>query len=302
MEPKKVAICFFGLTRSLKTTLPSIQSSIFNVLNNQQIPYDIYCHTYDLKKIKLKRSKENSDLNPDEYKSLHPDYERVDSQEEFLKQYPCQKIFKFGDPWKTKFENSKNLLCQLNSLNQVTKMWLKNKEKYFGCIYLRPDLEYKNIFPICQLLAIQKYPKQHCLFLPQWDKYEGCNDRIAMATLSAAEHYGTRLVTALQYCRNNKKPLQAEKFLKWHIKQNKEIIIKTFLLVGIRVRANQKRHRPDVIKLKFLYQKYNRQNKINNRKRLRKLKEILKRNAIKKPCTAISTTTNVPDGTENKEA
>ena len=161
MESQKLAICFFGLSRSLKKTLPSIESCIFNVLKEHSIPYDIYCHTYKLRKIKLKRSNENTILNPDEYKLLNADYSRVDNQGIFLKKFPTRKIFRFGDPWKTKFENSKNLLCQLNSLKQVTQMWVKNKDKYFGCLYLRPDHEYKNELPISQVLEIKRNPKKH---------------------------------------------------------------------------------------------------------------------------------------------
>ena len=35
----KVAICFFGLTRSLKHTYPSIEKNIFKVLKQHNISY-----------------------------------------------------------------------------------------------------------------------------------------------------------------------------------------------------------------------------------------------------------------------
>lgn len=273
MESQKLAICFFGLSRSLKKTLPSIESCIFNVLKNHNIPYDIYCHTYNLRKIKLKRSHENTILNPDEYKLLNPDYCLVDNQDDFLKRYPTKKIFRYGDPWKTNFQNSKNLLCQLNSLKQVTNMWLKNKDKYFGCIYLRPDLEYKNPISISHLLEIQRNPKKPWLYLPEWHKFNGFNDRLAVCTCDVGAYYGRRLNNALKFCQKNKRPLHAEIFLRWHIKQNKKIVVKPFLLVGIRVRANNKSHQSDVLQLTPISQKYAKQNKNKNTELLDKLKK-----------------------------
>ena len=45
---KKIAVCFFGLTRSLKHTIDSIKKNIFHPLQKNNINYDIYLHTYIL--------------------------------------------------------------------------------------------------------------------------------------------------------------------------------------------------------------------------------------------------------------
>ena len=51
-ERYKIGICFFGLTRSLKYTLPSIQKNVFNVLTSHNMDYDVYLlhgiYFYDL--------------------------------------------------------------------------------------------------------------------------------------------------------------------------------------------------------------------------------------------------------------
>ena len=44
----KVCICFFGLTRSLRYTIDSINKNILKILEDNNIKYDIYLHTYDL--------------------------------------------------------------------------------------------------------------------------------------------------------------------------------------------------------------------------------------------------------------
>ena len=72
---KKICICFFGLTRSLKYTHPSINEHILKILILNNYYFDIYLHTYDLDKLTNNRSNEkNIKLDFNEYKLLNPDY------------------------------------------------------------------------------------------------------------------------------------------------------------------------------------------------------------------------------------
>ena len=54
----KVALAFFGITRSLKYTYNSILLNIFNVFYKNKIDYDIFIHTYKLENYKNIRTKE----------------------------------------------------------------------------------------------------------------------------------------------------------------------------------------------------------------------------------------------------
>ena len=45
-QSKHVALAFFGLTRSLKYTLESIERNIFDVLTDSGHTFDILLHTY----------------------------------------------------------------------------------------------------------------------------------------------------------------------------------------------------------------------------------------------------------------
>ena len=47
-QQKRLAICFFGINRSLKWTLKSIERNIFRVLENGGIGFDVFFHTYSL--------------------------------------------------------------------------------------------------------------------------------------------------------------------------------------------------------------------------------------------------------------
>lgn len=49
----RVALCFFGLARSLRWTYPSIKSRVFDVLRDSNVTYDIFVHTYSLREVSL---------------------------------------------------------------------------------------------------------------------------------------------------------------------------------------------------------------------------------------------------------
>ena len=49
LEPRRrVAVCFFGLTRSLRWTLPSIERRLLGVLRDSGMQVEVFLHTYDL--------------------------------------------------------------------------------------------------------------------------------------------------------------------------------------------------------------------------------------------------------------
>jgi hypothetical protein len=48
MSNKKVAIIFFGLTRTLGKTINSIEENLFKPLRDNSIEYDIFIHTYKI--------------------------------------------------------------------------------------------------------------------------------------------------------------------------------------------------------------------------------------------------------------
>lgn len=61
----RVAVCFFGLTRSLRWTLPSVQERLLGVLKEAGMRVDIFVHTYDL--VEVSRTAEQQ-LNTQPYR------------------------------------------------------------------------------------------------------------------------------------------------------------------------------------------------------------------------------------------
>lgn len=79
-KTKRVALAFYGLTRSLKYTIDSIMLNVMDQLTQAGYEYDVYLHTYDLKSLNNIRSGETGALNTTEWKLLSPDYVQIDNQ------------------------------------------------------------------------------------------------------------------------------------------------------------------------------------------------------------------------------
>ena len=78
---KRVALAFYGLTRSLKYTFASVQQNIFAPLEAAGHTYDVYLHTYDLETLSNARSGEDETaLNTTEWRLLQPDVHAITRQ------------------------------------------------------------------------------------------------------------------------------------------------------------------------------------------------------------------------------
>ena len=77
----RVALAFYGLTRSLHHTLDSIHRNVFDPIRAAGHTFDVYVHTYSLTELTNERSHEvGVTLNATEYKLLEPYAYKVDSQ------------------------------------------------------------------------------------------------------------------------------------------------------------------------------------------------------------------------------
>ena len=236
----KIAICFFGLTRSLKHTYPSIEKNIFKVLKQHNIEYDVFLHTYDLTSISNKRSGEFScQLDTDEWKMLKPKSHIITNQQTFDNSFDWEMLYKHGDIWKDGYNSVRNAIRQLNSLKQVTSLWL-NETPYDYYIYIRPDLYYVNEINVNDIL--NHIHLDNILVIPYWGNYRGgFNDRIAYGSYSVMKIYGSRIDYLQNYYMQKKikKPYHSERYLTNVIRDHR-IFIRYSKLKGIRVRANNK--------------------------------------------------------------
>lgn len=82
----RVALCFFGLSRSLKFTLASIEDNILRPLRESGYRPTVFLHTY---KDAVSADEQSKQTQADEWKLLNPFQSVVTSQEEFLQTHRC---------------------------------------------------------------------------------------------------------------------------------------------------------------------------------------------------------------------
>ena len=76
MEKRKVAILFFGLTRSLRNIYNNLKENIFDELISKGYEYDIFIHTYSLENPYINQwtGERVNNYDNDAYKVLNPKY------------------------------------------------------------------------------------------------------------------------------------------------------------------------------------------------------------------------------------
>ncbi|MBN2692199.1 MAG: hypothetical protein JXR43_10175 [Burkholderiaceae bacterium] len=208
-----IAICFFGITRSLSRTVGSIESNVLkpcgDIGNTEN-----FCHFFQLEEIDNPRSGERGALDLNEYTLLTPSWLQLDAPDEFLSDYDFNEVMYYGDSWDDHFKSLKNLLHQLYSLKMVTQAVLSRN--FDIVVFARPDLLYHGSIrrPLLRVMH-SKHKNEVCL--PDWQHWEGgLNDRFAICKgVEAIQAYGSRMDDVMGYCKKYDAPLHAEKLLKY---------------------------------------------------------------------------------------
>ena len=206
----RVAIGFFGITRSLKYTIGSINKNIFDVFNTNNIDYDVFMHTYYLDSYANKRTGEKyENIDNNEYKLLNADYLEIDNQDEIKTQLDLKKYRTHPDPWKTNYNSVDNYILACYSKFQLTKMIEKTKNDYDYILFMRPDCLYTYVLQ----LKFLKQATDSNIVIPNfsgWGKY--ClNDRFAITNMKTYKIYGEAFTKLLELSKIQ--PLQSETIL-----------------------------------------------------------------------------------------
>lgn len=210
----RIALCFFGITRSLGYTIHSIRRNILQPARATGT-VSVFCHFFDQKRIQNPRSGEFGDLRPDEYDLLAPDQVEIEPPDLCLEARGFDALKTHGDAWDDDFRSLRNLVHQLHSLDRVTtaaEAWTPDL-----IFFARPDLTYhQSLAPVFtaarSLVGSDAGP---VATLPRWQHWEdGVNDRFALCTPVAAAAYGHRIREAEAHCDRVGGPLHAERLLK----------------------------------------------------------------------------------------
>lgn len=213
---RKVAICFWGLTRSLKYTLDSIKEKILNELEKAGIEYHIFLHTYQIDEsyTNTRSGEHNQILDNEEYKLLKPKDYIIENQKEVRSKLNLQQYRTHGDPWSNNFETADNFISALYSKFQVTQLVKKSGIIYDNIMYCRPDVKYLTKFDINWLNITQE---SNIFHTPSFHKWRGgLNDRFCLSNYKNSIIYGESFSLLLEYSKNIN--IHSETFLKNYMK------------------------------------------------------------------------------------
>ena len=185
----KVALCFWGLTRSLKYTIYSIQKYILNVLKIHNIEYKIFLHTFVFNSSYYNpRAEEyNIQLDFNEYTLLEPDFVQIDNQDVIKDEINIMKYRTQADPWDSDYICVDNFICAMYSKKQLGIMVQNSNIQFDYIVYLRPDVKYYSYFDKHYF----SFANQYNVCTPNFHLYPKLNDRFCILQSDKLLQYST---------------------------------------------------------------------------------------------------------------
>ena len=179
----RFAICYFGLTRSVRLgTYPSHHTYLFGALNASGIGYRTFMHTWDLTG-GVQRVWSSSVATPIDYAEhalLAPHHFQRDNQSAFEMTLRTD-VRVVNASWDHTLVI--NTLCELESIRRVSSMVKTSGYRYTHAVFIRPDCVLLNELPILAILRLG----QRDIAIPSWGGNEGHNDQFAAMQSGPAE-------------------------------------------------------------------------------------------------------------------
>ena len=228
----KIALAFFGITRSLRYTIQSIQKNILEPLSSHSV--DIFMHTYSLKKYKNTITKEKAAMyDNSEHKLLHPDHLKIDDQNTLKKRLHLSKYRTHKDPWDTNYNSVDNFILSQYSKYQLVSM-IEKAGHYDYIIFIRPDCLYLDPLKV----EFLKKADSTTIVIPNFHLFGPYkfNDRFAITTSETYKKYGSLFTSLLQI--SKEQPLHSETIMGQYLK-DLTIVRKPFRFSRIRIDGEQ---------------------------------------------------------------
>jgi hypothetical protein len=216
----KIAICYWGITRSTKFVYKSHFFNLFNSLKNSSIDCKIFMHTWKVENDQniIWENVSHVPIDYEEYKLLQPHYYKIDEQKLFKDQIIFSEYFnkelydKYGGdtPHEWRPQLIMNHLCALESQKRVHQMVNDSGEEFDFIIFVRPDVQITNKFDVNILNT------DFDIIIPNYDHHEGYNDRFAIVPFKNSSNYACRIDEIINFRKNHGR-IVSEKYVKFII-------------------------------------------------------------------------------------
>ncbi len=227
----RIAMVFFGITRALRLTLPSITENLIAPARKLAKEVRLYGHFFRQSEIRNQRSGEEGRMDPEEYRLLNLDEVELEEPGACLDLYPMAEMQARGDIWRDDFASFRNLVHQLYSLKQATLMAEEFRPDIV--IFARPDLLYHD--SAAEHLDMLARAHRSFVLVPDWSQWFGHNDRFALVKgAEGVAAYGRRADRMGEYCARGKR-MHSERLLKYALGGQR---VRTMHMRASRVRAN----------------------------------------------------------------
>ena len=193
---KRVAILFFGLTRSLRNIYENLKENLFNELTKNGYIYDIFIHTYSLENPYINPWSGESISNYDNtaYEILNPKYCIIEKQSKIEQKLNINSYCSYLGNWKGCANTPqmrrylvRNMVLASHSKKMITQLFKEHKNEYDYAIITRPD----QILHTKINTNVFSFLNDSNIIIPYEHSYYGYNDRFCIAKPNVAIKYGS---------------------------------------------------------------------------------------------------------------
>ena len=220
----RVAVCYWGLTRSTRYVYKTHQRRVFDIFTSNGIAFDVFMHTWSANATFYWYNEFPVLPDKDEWKLLRPTHFARDDQAEFLGALNFSDYF-YKKDWDAKpMEHEwhpqllRNHICALESLRRVTVM-AKAAARHDLVLFIRPDTRIDTSIDVQWLRDLEHANTRNggnesVIILPNHGQYDGYNDQFAVVHWKDCESYGARIERLAEY-RSYVNFIIAERYLKF---------------------------------------------------------------------------------------
>lgn len=211
----KIAVIFWGITRSLKYTHSTIKENIFNVFDDNNIDYDTFFYTYSINEpyINVRAKEKVDEFDNKQHEYINFDNFNMIPQEIVKKELNVDNYKSKRDPFENNYSSVENSVLTFYSKKKSFEMVKKSGKKYTHFLFIRPDVNYLNKIDIQWF----KDCDNNSIMIPIFHQFHfKFNDRMALCSnFEIAKAYGECFDGFLNFSKEY--PAHSETFVRHYL-------------------------------------------------------------------------------------